>query len=100
MPAVCRGNSVDADVPHCSGMNRSALSPDVIVNGTGISRQGDVNTPHLYPPNIPPCPTHAAPIASGSSTVFINSKGCGRIGDAISGCTSVATGSSNVFAGG
>jgi uncharacterized Zn-binding protein involved in type VI secretion len=79
-------------------MNRSALSPDVKVNGTGISRQGDVNTPHLLPP--PVCPTHAAPIASGSSTVFVNTKGCGRIGDGISGCTSVATGSSNVFAGG
>jgi uncharacterized Zn-binding protein involved in type VI secretion len=76
---------------------RSALSPDVFVNGTGISRQGDNNTPHLLPP--PPCPTHAAPIATGSTTVFINGKGCGRIGDAISGCTSVATGSSNVFAG-
>jgi uncharacterized Zn-binding protein involved in type VI secretion len=98
MPAVCRGAGVDADVPHCSGMNRSALSPDVKVNGTGISRQGDVNTPHLLPP--PPCPTHAAPIATGSTTVFINTKGCGRIGDGISGCTSVATGSSNVFAGG
>jgi uncharacterized Zn-binding protein involved in type VI secretion len=98
MPAVCRGAGVDADVPHCSGMNRSALSPDVKVNGTGISRQGDVNTPHLLPP--PVCPTHAAPIASGSSTVFVNTKGCGRIGDGISGCTSVATGSSNVFAGG
>jgi uncharacterized Zn-binding protein involved in type VI secretion len=79
-------------------MNRSALSPDVKVNGTGISRQGDVNTPHLLPP--PPCPTHAAPIATGSTTVFVNTKGCGRIGDGISGCTSVATGSSNVFAGG
>ena len=98
MPAVCRGAGVDADVPHCSGMNRSALSPDVLVNGTGISRQGDVNTPHLLPPPI--CPTHAAPIATGSTTVFINGKGCGRIGDGISGCTSVATGSSNVFAGG
>lgn len=100
MPAVCRGAGVDADVPHCSGMNRSALSPDVKVNGTGISREGDVNTPHLYPPNIPPCPTHAMPIASGSSTVKINGKGCGRIGDGISACTSVASGSSNVFAGG
>ena len=98
MPAVCRGNSVDADVPHCSGMNRSALSPNVLVNGTGISRQGDVNTPHLLPP--PPCPTHAAPITTGSTTVFVNGKGCGRIGDAITACTSVATGSSNVFAGG
>ena len=98
MPAVCRGAGVDADVPHCSGMNRSALSPDVLVNGTGISREGDNNTPHLLPPDIP-CPTHAAPIATGSTTVFINTKGCGRLGDAISGCTSVAAGSNNVFAG-
>ena len=97
MPAVCRGNSVDADVTHCSTPMRSALSSNVFVNGTGISRQGDNNTTHLLPGA--PCPSHAAPIASGSSTVFINSKGCGRIGDAISGCTSVATGSANVFAG-
>tara|TARA_B000000460_G_C21159578_1_gene240582 strand:+ start:216 stop:485 length:270 start_codon:yes stop_codon:yes gene_type:complete len=88
---------VDADVVHCSQPRRSALSPDVLVNGTGISRQGDVNTPHLLPGA--PCPTHAAPIATGSTTVFINTKGCGRIGDGISACTSVATGSSNVFAG-
>jgi hypothetical protein len=32
--------------------------------------------------------------------VFINNLGCGRIGDAISGCTAVAAGSPNVFAGG
>ena len=98
MPAVCRGDSVDADVPHCSGMNRDQRSDNVKVNGTGISRQGDNNTTHLLPPA--PCPSHAAPIATGSSTVFINGKGCGRIGDDISVCTSVATGSSNVFAGG
>ena len=100
MPAICRGNSVDADVHHCSTPRRDQLSPDVFVNGTGISRQGDNNTTHLLPPNIPPCPSHAAGIASGSSTVFVNGKGCGRVGDGISGCTSVAAGSSNVFAGG
>jgi uncharacterized Zn-binding protein involved in type VI secretion len=97
VPAVCRGDSVDADVPHCSTPLRDQRSDNVLVNGTGISRQGDNNTSHLLPP--PPCPSHAAPIAIGSTTVFINGKGCGRIGDAISGCTSVATGSSNVFAG-
>jgi len=97
VPAVCRGDSVDADVPHCSTPRRDQRSDNVLVNGTGISRQGDNNTSHLLPP--PPCPSHVAPIAIGSTTVFINGKGCGRIGDAISGCTSVATGSSNVFAG-
>jgi len=46
-----------------------------------------------------PCPDHAAPIAAGSSTVIVNGRGCGRVGDAISGCTSVAAGSPDVFAG-
>jgi uncharacterized Zn-binding protein involved in type VI secretion len=95
MPAATRIG--DADVPHCSGMDRAEGSPDVFVNNIPWSRQGDVNTPHLLPPL--PCPTHAAPIAIGSTTVFINGVGAGRIGDAISGCTSVAAGSPNVFAG-
>ena len=98
MPAATRIG--DADVAHCSGMARAAGSPNVFVNGIAWSRQGDVNTTHLLPPNIPPCPSHAAGIASGSSTVKVNTKGAGRIGDGISGCTSVAAGSSNVFAGG
>ncbi len=98
MPAATRIG--DADVAHCSGMTRAQGSPDVFVNGIAWSRQGDVNTTHLLPPNIPPCPSHAAGIASGSSTVKVNTKGAGRVGDGISGCTSVAAGSSNVFAGG
>ena len=96
MPAATRIG--DADVTHCSGMTRAVGSPDVYVNNIKWSRQGDVNTTHLLPGA--PCPSHAAAIASGSSTVKINSVGAGRIGDGISGCTSVAAGSSNVFAGG
>ena len=98
MPAVTRVG--DADVTHCTGMTRLGKSSDVFAENLGVSRQGDNNTAHLLPPNIPPCPGHSAPIASGSSTVFVNNKGCGRIGDAISGCTSVAAGASTVFAGG
>ena len=96
MPAATRIG--DADVAHCSGMTRAEGSPNVFVNGIAWSREGDNNTTHLLPPI--PCPAHAAPIASGSSTVKGNTKGAGRIGDGISGCTSVAAGSSNVFAGG
>lgn len=96
MPAVTRRG--DADVPHCSGMVRQAHSPNVYANGIPISRQGDVNTGHLLPGS--PCPSHSAPITIGSTTVFINGKGCGRIGDGITGCTSVAAGSPDVFAGG
>ena len=98
MPAVTRKG--DADVTHCTGMVRSGASSNVFVNGIGVSRQGDNNTTHLLPPNVPPCPAHSAPISSGSSTVFVNGKGCGRVGDGISGCTSVAAVSCNVFAGG
>jgi uncharacterized Zn-binding protein involved in type VI secretion len=93
MPAATRIG--DADVAHCSGMVRAEGSPDVFVNGIPWSRQSDNNTPHLLPGN--PCPTHAAPITVGSTTVFVNSLGAGRVGDAT--CTSVAAGSSNVFAG-
>ena len=95
MPAVTRIG--DADVTHCSGMTRAAGSSNVFANGIGISRQGDNNTTHLLPGV--PCPAHAAGIAVGSLKVKVNGKGIGRIGDAISGCTSVAQGSSNVFAG-
>ena len=96
MPAVTRIG--DADVPHCSEMTRDEGSSNVFVNGIGVSRQGDNNTGHLLPPV--PCPSHAAPITTGSTTVFVNNKGCGRVGDGITACTSVAAGSSNVFAGG
>jgi uncharacterized Zn-binding protein involved in type VI secretion len=79
-------------------MTRAEGSSNVFVNGIAWSRQGDNNTSHKKPPVV--CINHAAPIASGSSTVKVNTKGAGRIGDSISGCTSVAAGSSNVFAGG
>tara|TARA_B110000211_G_scaffold199885_1_gene230532 strand:- start:1131 stop:1418 length:288 start_codon:yes stop_codon:yes gene_type:complete len=95
MPAVCRIGH--ADIPHCSGMVRAGGSSNVFVNGIGISRQTDVNTLHKKPPA--PCPKHAKGITTGSNTVKINGLGCGRIGDSITGCTSVAEGSDDVFAG-
>ena len=95
MPAVCRIGH--ADIPHCSGMVRQGGSSNVFVNGIGISRQTDVNTLHKKPPA--PCPKHEAGITTGSLTVKVNGKGCGRIGDPITGCTRVASGSDNVFAG-
>lgn len=96
MPAVTRKG--DADVSHCSAMVRDEHSPDVYANGIWVSRQGDNNTAHKFPPG--PCETHTAPITIGSTTVFCNGLGIGRIGDAITSCTSVAEGSPNVFAGG
>lgn len=95
MPAATRVG--DSDVVHCSGMVRAVGSGNVFVNGRPWSRQGDVNTVHLLPGS--PCPAHSASITLGSSSVKVNGKGAGRVGDAISGCTKVAAGSSNVFAG-
>jgi len=96
MPAATRIG--DKDVTHCSTPSRAEGSDNVFVNSIAWSRQGDNNTVHVLPGT--PCPAHAAPIAVGSTTVFVNGKGAGRIGDAISGCTSVAEGSPNVFCGG
>ena len=101
MPAVCRGDKVDTDIVHCSRPRRLARSDNVRVNGTGISRQDDVNTVHKVPiPGTPICGKHAKPILTGSLTVRVNGKGCGRVGDIVAGCTKVGSGSENVFAGG
>ena len=62
-----------------------------------MSRQGDKNTTHKFPAGDK-CPPHSTSISSGSGSVFVNGKGCGRVGDPT--CTSVSGGSSNVFAGG
>ena len=98
MPAVCRGFGVDVDLVHCSLPSRVGASINVLVNGIGVSRQGDFNDPHLYPVGIF-CFFHAAPIAIGSLRVRVNGRGCGRIGDIVAGCTAVSSGSFNVFAG-
>ena len=84
---------------HCSPMTRMEGSPDVYANGIKVSRQGDKNTEHMLP-TANPCPTHSAGITMGSTTVKVNGKGCGRVGDAITACMSVAMGSPNVYAGG
>ena len=46
-------------------------------------------------------PATRLPSPRGSSTVFVNGHGCGRVGDdSITACTSVAAGSPDVTAGG
>ena len=47
MPAVCRGDSVDCDVVHCSKPQRAQRSDNVKVNGIGISRQATIIL-HIY----------------------------------------------------
>ena len=89
----------DADVVHCSGMVRAEGSKDVFVNGIPWSLETNRNTPHLKPGGDT-CFTHQAAISQGSRSVFVNGLPSGRIGDKIAGCTMVAEGSQNVFAGG
>lgn len=95
MPAAARRG--DAGIPHCSGYVIATASGDVIINGRGAARVGDVNTPHLRPGR--PCPVHVVPIVSGSGSVFINGRQAARVGDPFASCTRVATGSSDVIIG-
>ena len=95
MPAAARRG--DAGVPHCSGYTIASGSADVLINGRGAARQGDVSTPHLRPAKK--CPRHVAPISGGSSSVFINGRPAARVGDGLAGCTRVATGSGDVIIG-
>lgn len=72
-----------------------SASSDVFVNSIAVHRQGDGWAVHCCGPSC-----HAGSLSFGSSTVYVNGKQCGRIGDSISCGSSVAEGSSNVFAGG
>ncbi len=87
----------DQGVPHCSGFTIATGSPTVFVDLKPAASIGDTSTPHLRPGK--PCKPHAASISSGSSTVFVNGRSLARVGDSLAGCTAVATGSSDVFAG-
>jgi uncharacterized Zn-binding protein involved in type VI secretion len=91
----------DKDLVHCSVPTRIEGAKTVLVNGIPWSCFTHKNDPHLKPvPGIPPCINHQAPIAKGSTTVFIETLGAGRITDSVMDCTAVATGSPDVFAGG
>ena len=96
MPAVSRIG--DLDVPHCSGMVRATGSSDVFVNTRPAVRQGDINTVHKIPGGED-CFLHTGAVRTGSRSVFINGRGAGRVGDGLVNCTSIAQGSTNVFAG-
>jgi uncharacterized Zn-binding protein involved in type VI secretion len=95
MPAVARKG--DSNVPHCSGHSVQSASGDVFVNGRGAARKGDKCTTHVVRKGKK-CKPHSASIKRGSGSVFVNGRPVARVGDGYSGCTSIARGSSNVFA--
>ena len=69
-------------------------SPNVFANSKSAVRKGDGVAAHGKPPHAP------MPVMVGkSATVFVNSIGVCRRGDAAS-CGHPASGSGNVFAGG
>ena len=70
-------------------------SSDVFVNGIAIHRLGDSWAIHCCSFDC-----HPGVLSSASGTVFANGSGVGRVGDNVSCGSRVATGSSNVFAGG
>jgi uncharacterized Zn-binding protein involved in type VI secretion len=95
MPGVSRLGDV------CTGHGpfppRSSVgsSPDVYVNGIPVHRQGDGWADHCYKRSC-----HAGSLAKGSGTVYVNNKQISRIGDPVDCGSSIAKGSSDVFAGG
>lgn len=70
-------------------------SPTVFANGTGIVREGD----RVYPHPRAGCSTDDSVLTTFSSTVFINGKGAGRIGDQYTSDNTITSGSSTVFIG-
>lgn len=95
MPAAARRG--DLGVPHCSPYVIATASSDVLINGRGAARIGDVSTPHRVPGRI--CGTHIAPIVVGSTSVLINGRPAATVGSYLAGCTVVATGSTDVIIG-
>ena len=75
-------------------------SPNVFVNDIPAHRESDSWAVHTCTHPEVPHGTHASVLASGSSTVYVNGRQLGRIGDPVACGSSVATGSGNVYAGG
>ena len=90
VPAVTRLG--DSCTGHGSWPPRpsTSASPNVYANGIPVHRQGDSWAVHCNP--LPEC--HGGTLASGSSSVYVNGKQIGRIGDLVSCGSSVASGSS------
>jgi uncharacterized Zn-binding protein involved in type VI secretion len=95
MPGVARLGDI------CSGHGcwpsrpNDQASPDVYVNSINTHRESDHWIIHCCDDDC-----HDGALSRGSSTVFINGLPVARIGDPVSCGSSVAQGSSDVFAGG
>lgn len=95
MPAVSRLGDMGSGHGCFPPRANIEASEDVFVNGNGIHRAGDA-----YPVHCCGDACHDSTLSSGSGTVYVNGKQCGRIGDPIGCGAAIASGSGNVFAGG
>jgi len=96
MPAVTLLSDVCSGHDCYPSRQNDTASPDVFIEGRGIHRQTDHWASHC-------CPNqgcHDSILAIGSTSVFINGLGCGRVGDLIECGSIVSTGAITVFAGG
>jgi uncharacterized Zn-binding protein involved in type VI secretion len=105
MPAAARSSGQD-DVFSKTGTGKFCSRPvqtvtnegseNVLINGFGVVRQGDSVGSHA----AGGCGPDLSVLTSFSSTVFINGKGVGRIGDEYTPDNIIISGSTNVFIGG
>ena len=109
MPAVARANGVDtvysltgtlsgtSPIRYDNPVNTvtGTGSPDVFVNGTPVVRQNDTVGIHLNSTGG----TDTSVLTTFSSTVFVNGKGIGRVGDQYTSDNTITSGSPTVFAG-
>ena len=95
MPAVTRLGDMCTGHRAFPPRASTSASPNVFANGIAVHRKGDSWAVHCD--SSPSC--HASELKSGSSTVFVNGKALGRVGDPVACGSVVAAGSSNVFAG-
>lgn len=98
MPPVARvGMDLTSGHGSCPPITFSTGSGTVFCNNAKIVVQGSMHPPHGCPSPQSPAPQF---LTQTSGTVFIENKGCGRIGDMDSCPECIATGSGNVICGG
>lgn len=103
---IARASGVDrVDSPDGSGFccgspsvqETDEGSTDVLIKGIGVVREGDKMKPHPSDDGGC-CVIHTPVLTSFSSTVFINDKACGRLGDDYEGHY-ITTGDASIIVG-
>jgi len=100
MPPVTRKGDMCTGHGCFPPRNSIGGSGDVFVNGIPAHRQSDGWESHGCPCPRTPHGAHAGLLGGGSLSVYANGKPLGRVGDPVDCGSKVASGSSDVFAGG